>query len=291
MKSDPVCERVSSAIPCGLKKFFTYAMTLLCAFAASASTDYGPAIWRPVYSGHWYTSGHGHKFVVIHDMEGYYLSTISYFQRSTTQASVHYFVNGKKDTSSDSPAGEVSQGVREAYYAWHARCWNQYSLGTEHEGFVSNPAWFTEALYQASADLQRHLCDKFGIAKDRNHVCGHDQKRISGWPSYASANFGVDPYCNDHTDPGPYWNWTHFMDLIKGTTSTPSAPSSLVLSVISASQINLSWKDNSGIEQGFKVERATSSSGPWTQIGTTAANDVTFSATGLSSGTTYFFRV
>src|SRR5579862_6443753 len=66
-----------------------------------ASTDYGPAIWRSSPSGHWYTSGHGHKFVVIHDMEGYYASTISYLQRSSTQVSIHYAVNGKKDSSSD----------------------------------------------------------------------------------------------------------------------------------------------------------------------------------------------
>src|SRR3954466_12267858 len=82
--------------------------------AANASADYGPAIWRPAYSGHWYTSGSGHKFAVIHDMEGYYLSTISYFQQSGTQASVHYCVNGVKDTSSDAPAGELTQMVLEA---------------------------------------------------------------------------------------------------------------------------------------------------------------------------------
>src|SRR3954464_9897355 len=82
---------------------------LSVAAMANASADYGPAIWRPAYSGHWYTSGSGHKFAVIHDMEGYYLSTISYFQQSGTQASVHYCVNGVKDTSSDAPAGELTQ--------------------------------------------------------------------------------------------------------------------------------------------------------------------------------------
>lgn len=256
-----------------------------------ASTDYGPAIWRPCYSSHQYYSGYGHKFIVNHDMEGYYLSTISYFQRSTTQASIHYYVNGKKDYSSDASPGEVSQGIREAYYAWHARCWNQVSLGIEHEGFASNPAWYTDAMYQATAALQRHLCSKFGIAKDRNHIVGHDQKRISGWASYCSSHFGVSGTCNDHTDPGPYWNWSKLMDLIGGGTPTPSGPSSLVAKTASSSQINLTWKDNSGIETSFKVERATSSSGPWTQIGTTSANDVTYSATGLSSGTTYYFRV
>src|SRR5690349_16297522 len=86
--------------------------------AARASGDYAPALWNPAYPGHWYTSGNGHKFVVCHDMEGYYLATISYFQQSGTQASIHYCVNGLKDNSSDDPAGEVTQMVSEAYYAW-----------------------------------------------------------------------------------------------------------------------------------------------------------------------------
>jgi N-acetyl-anhydromuramyl-L-alanine amidase AmpD len=208
-----------------LAKTIVMAASIHLGAAASASTDYPPALWNPAYSGHWYTTGSGHKFVVIHDMEGYYLSTISYFQRSDISVSAHYLVNGLKDNSSDHPAGEITQMVREAYYAWHARCWNTHSFGTEHEGFVSNPAWFTEAMYQASADLQRHLCNDFSIAKDRNHVVGHDQKRISGWPAYASANLGIDPYCNDHTDPGSYWDWTHFMDLITATRIVDNASS------------------------------------------------------------------
>ena len=87
---------------------------LLTAAAARAQPDYPPALWNQAYPGHWYTTGFSHSFCIIHDMEGYYLSTISYFQHSTTKAGVHYFVNGKKDYSSDAPGGEVSQGVREA---------------------------------------------------------------------------------------------------------------------------------------------------------------------------------
>ena len=187
-----------------------------------AQPDYPGAYWRPVYSGHWYTSGYGHKFHVIHDIEGYYWSSISYFQRSTTQASVHFWVNGKKDNSSDAAPGEVSQSVRTAYYAWHARCWNQHSTGTEHEGFASNPAWFTPELYQASADLTRWLGNKFGWAKDRNHIIGHDQKRIPGWSSWASGNLGIDPNCNDHTDPGAYWDWNGYMARVNPPSGPPT---------------------------------------------------------------------
>ena len=186
---------------------------------AKASTDYGPALWNPAYSGHWYTSGNGHQFVVCHDMEGYYLATISYFQQSATEASVHYCINGLKDNSSDSPAGEVTQMVRESYYAWHVRCWNEYCLGTEHEGFVSNPAWFTDAMYNASGALQRHLCNTFSIMRDRDHIVGHDEWQNAAWCTYAAANFGIDTTCNDHTDPGQYWDWTKLMKIINPPTT------------------------------------------------------------------------
>jgi len=103
----------------------------LSAAFAHASTDYGPAIWNPNCS-QYYTTGNGHKFAVIHDMEGYYLSTISYFKNCSTSASIHYCVNGKHDSSTDAAAGELTQMVRDANYAWHVLCWNTHCVGTEH---------------------------------------------------------------------------------------------------------------------------------------------------------------
>src|SRR5262245_27858261 len=126
------------------------------AVCTHASSDYAPAVWRP-NCGQYYTSGNGHKFMVCHDMEGYYASTISYFQNCNTTASIHYLVNGKQDASSDYAAGQITQMVTEANYAWHVRCWNTHSAGTEHEGFASNPAWYTDAMYNATGVLQRHL--------------------------------------------------------------------------------------------------------------------------------------
>src|SRR4051794_40706508 len=42
------------------------------------NSDYAAAAWVPIGCNKFYTSGNGHKFVVIHDMEGYYASSISY---------------------------------------------------------------------------------------------------------------------------------------------------------------------------------------------------------------------
>jgi len=76
------------------------------------------------------------------------------------------------------------------------------------------------------------------------------------------------------------------------TPTPPAAPSGLTASAASASQINLAWTDNASNETAFKVERAASASGPWTEIaGTLAANSASYSATGLSASTTYYFRV
>ena len=195
---------------------------------AQAQPDYGPAHWNPAYSGHWYTSGNGHNFCVIHDMEGYYQSTISYFQRSTTQVSIHYCANGQTDYSGDAAPGDITQMVREAYYAWHVGCWNLWMFGTEHEGFVSNPAWFTEPMYQASR-LQRHLCDNYGIPKDRNHIIGHNEHLNQGWKNWMAANYpSINTGCNSHTDPGANWDWSHFMQLVLGGTDNASFVSQTV---------------------------------------------------------------
>src|SRR6266436_5279995 len=97
--------------------------TFAGASAALASPDYGPAVWRPCCDSgctKWYTSGYGHQFVVIHDMEGYYLSSISYLNRCSVSASIHYAVNGQTDYSGDAAPGEVSQCIREQVWAWHA---------------------------------------------------------------------------------------------------------------------------------------------------------------------------
>jgi hypothetical protein len=206
---------------CGAVPAITSGFLALGAMAAQASTDYGPAAWNPLPN--YYTSGSGHKFHVVHDMEGYYHSVYTVLKNQGL--SVHYATNGKKDSSTDANSGAISQFVRDAHYGIHARCWNTHSTGTEHEGFASNPAWFTEEQYVASAGITAHLSAVFGWAKDRNHVVGHNAKSSSAWVSYASSSLGVDGTCNTHSDPGPYWDWTHYMALVNGGGIAPGGAS------------------------------------------------------------------
>jgi LysM repeat protein len=71
----------------------------------------------------------------------------------------------------------------------------------------------------------------------------------------------------------------------------PAAPSDLGATAVSQSQIDLSWKDNSGNEDGFKIELSPNGTSSWIQIATVGANVTSYSNTGLNCGMTYYYRV
>ncbi len=78
-----------------------------------------------------------------------------------------------------------------------------------------------------------------------------------------------------------------------GTTlaQTPAAPTGLIATATTASQIDLNWQDNSKDETGFRVDRKLGSSGVWSQVALVGANTSSYTASGLSPGSTYYFRV
>jgi len=98
-----------------------------------------------------------------------------------------------------------------------------------------------------------------------------------------------------YPNPNAATSATFYVDNIKLVYGTippdkPLAPSNLLASVISSSQINLSWTDNSTNEDGFYIDRKQGT-GAYTQIASVGANVKTYSNTGLSTSTTYTYRV
>jgi hypothetical protein len=85
-------------------------------------------------------------------------------------------------------------------------------------------------------------------------------------------------------------SWSGYRYFKTATGPPPDAPSDLVATAISSSQINLTWQDNSSDETGFKIERRTGS-GSYSQIGTVGAGVTSYSSTCLSANTTYYYRV
>ncbi|MCF2488886.1 fibronectin type III domain-containing protein [Dyadobacter sp. CY347] len=70
----------------------------------------------------------------------------------------------------------------------------------------------------------------------------------------------------------------------------PRAPSMLTATAISATQINLTWVDNAADETGFELERSTDGL-KFVKITDLTVNVKTFSNTGLTPATKYWFRI
>ncbi len=172
---------------------------------AANSTEYPEALWVAANSSNYSTgrSGETIQYVIIHVMQGSYAGSISWFQNPAAKSSAHYMLR-----SSD---GEITQMVSEANTAWHAGnlLYNKRSIGLEHEGWVTDASWFTDAMYESSARLVAHLCDKYGIPKDRDHIIGHHEVP----DPYNPGQYGG---AGHHTDPGSLWDWNRYIALIRG---------------------------------------------------------------------------
>ncbi|NRQ37908.1 N-acetylmuramoyl-L-alanine amidase [Nonomuraea sp. NN258] len=138
-------------------------------------------------------------YIIIHDMEGYFLPSIGLVKDPNYGASWHYSVR-----ASD---GHIAQHIKTKDVGWQAGNWyiNAKSVGIEHEGFLrAGSTWYTEAMYRSSARLVRYLAMKHGVPLDRAHILGHDN--VPG--TLPTTVRGM------HEDPGPFWDWAHYFELM-----------------------------------------------------------------------------
>ncbi|OXM70266.1 hypothetical protein CF165_04010 [Amycolatopsis vastitatis] len=177
--------------------------------------NYDPAN-RPV-------DGQKIQYIVIHDTESVPSSTaspydqaIASFKNPASGASSHYVIR-----SSD---GQVTQMVPTKDVAWHAGNWtmNEHSIGIEHEGIAAQGGtWYTEQMYRSSAALVKYLAAKYHIPLDRQHILGHEDISRERTKNFVAA----------HWDPGPYWDWAHYMDLLGAPIRPTGSPDSQVVTI------------------------------------------------------------
>ncbi len=73
--------------------------------------------------------------------------------------------------------------------------------------------------------------------------------------------------------------------------SVPAAPSGLSASAVSTNQIDLAWTDNATNESAYIVARSTTAGGPYTNLAVLPLGSTSFSNTGLTPATTYYYVV
>lgn len=145
--------------------------------------------WRPtIRNFDWGRGGASVNYIVIHYTAISYERTLRAFSNPNSGVSAHYVVRND---------GHVAQIVGEADRAWHAgnSYFNDHSVGIEIEKSDESNPDFTVEEYRAAALLACVISGRHGIPLDRAHVIGHNEV----------------PWPNNHSDPGPTWNWPFFM--------------------------------------------------------------------------------
>ena len=198
---------------CRRTAFLSAAFAVLASAVAQAQTK-PPVIWYPAAPDNYTTISYTRTltYVVIHTVEGSAAGALSWFRNSSSDVSAHYVVGS---------TGTIWQGVADNNIAWHVGRMNGNAIGIEHEGYAYRNYW-TDAQYRASAALTRWLCLRYGIPMDRSHIVGH----------------GELPY-QTHTDPGPYFNWTYYMSLVRQGSATPPSSSMLAAKQVNTSALNV----------------------------------------------------
>lgn len=182
---------------------------------AQVNVDYPGAIWSE--AANWSSrDGDTITHVVVHTMQGSYAGSINWFLNPDSNVSSHYLMR-----SSD---GQITQMVRDRDKAWHARSANSYSLGIEHEGWVDDPTWYTDTMYEESARLTAYFCNAHPV----------DCSKAYDGPSHdtvveLSSDYTIKGHQHypdqSHSDPGINWDWPRYHALVNGGVIPPDVNS------------------------------------------------------------------
>ncbi len=188
--------------------------------------------------------------------------------------------------SSAIAVGATTDGDAEAdFNNWHPDLMDLWAPGVQVNSSVGDSDSSYES-WSGTSMSAPHVAGSWAILKQKDPSASV----ASLLSAVSSAGVSVTTACPNY--PGcskPRIQVDSALSLIEPLIPTP--PSSLSSTTISKNQINLSWTDNAANEDGFKIERKTGVCGTYSQITTVGQNVTTYSDTGLTEATTYYYRV
>jgi hypothetical protein len=92
------------------------------------------------------------------------------------------------------------------------------------------------------------------------------------------------------TKDGGYSYFSNYATAVTASTP-PAAPSGVNASPYSSTAVSIYWTDNSGNEEGFRVQRGPSEAGPWETIATTGVDEAYSYEEGLSTEQEVCYRI
>ncbi len=216
--------------------------------AGVQTVDYVSAIWDAAAACNYANTTTTKDAVVIHMAEGTAAGVRAWYQNCASGASAHYVV---------SELGTIWQMVSEAQVARHASCYDERSVGIQHEGYSASPA-HPQVLYDASAALTRDVCDRWSIPQEKRTsapgIVGH--QNLVAWG------------CGPASDPGAGWDWDYYIAQVRGILPPPDwdawhQAESFPVSMTAGSAV-LAWVEftNQGTQSWYRSEVHLATSGP-----------------------------
>jgi titin len=164
-------------------------------------------------------------------------------------------------------------------------------VATAVAGHEIDLSWTDNATNETSYTVQR-APDNGGVAGSYSNVATLGANATS----YANLNVAANTrywYRVRASNAGGNSAWV--VTSVTSLAEAPLAPTALTATrTASALTATLAWTDNSSDETGFAIEQAPDNGGApgtFAQVGTVAANVKTFTASGLTGATKYWFRV
>jgi flagellar hook assembly protein FlgD len=165
----------------------------------------------------------------------------------------------------------------------------------------ATPTAPTNLTAMAASSKQINLSWQDNATNEANYYVERAPASTGTWQVIATLGANVTSYQNTVlTQNMTYYyrvrckagnTYSSYSNTANAITATLAAPTGLTAGVISSSSISLAWADNSAYESNYSVERSPDGSSSWTVIATLGANVTTYTNTGLTVGTAYYYRV
>ena len=111
------------------------------------------------------------------------------------------------------------------------------------------------------------------------------------WETANGLNLSDPDDRNGDLDSDGYTNLEEYLNSLCVRQDYILAPAGLSAATVSPSQIDLCWQENTENEISFSIERSENDTSSFVEIATVNVNDTSYSDTGLSPVTTYYYRV
>ncbi len=223
-------------------------------------------------------------------------NVVSYSNSGLTDGTVYYYrvqaynsvgTSGYSNEATTACSLPIGVGTTVSGALTTADCRSTLRSGAYYDGYTFSAtagATYTITLNSTAFDAYLYLLNGSSVvAQNDDSNGGLNSSIVYTAPAAGILTIQATSYAANAT--GAYT-----VALAGPTTPIPAAPSNATAAVVSASQINLGWQDNSTNESGFRIERKTGATGTWAEIATSASNTTSYSNTGLSAGT-YYYRV